>query len=190
MTDRLNFTAGLRYTKGKQGARQLPGSLWTFFLPPDNMYFPQKISASKPSWNASLDYAVTPNLLAYATTRGSWRAGGLNFTLAPSNASIQVGGNIFSPETTKDVEVGLKYSGRDLGVPLTLKLAFLQSMGRRDPARRQRRRLRCDADAADHQRAEGADHGRGDRCQRPPRAVAQHGWRTDLHGRPRVAAEL
>ena len=34
------------------------------------------------------------------------------------------GGNRFLPETTKDIEVGLKYSGDGIGVPLTFNADF------------------------------------------------------------------
>jgi iron complex outermembrane receptor protein len=124
LTDKLNLTGGIRYTTEKLEAAQLPGSFWTFSLPASNPYFPQHTSTSKPSWIVSLDYAVTPSLLAYATTRGSWRAGGFNEYQMPTNGSAYDGGNMFKPETTEDVEIGMKYNGRDLGIPVTFNIDF------------------------------------------------------------------
>ncbi len=133
ITDQLNLTAGIRYTRDKTQARQLPGSDWygcTQRVPnvckavgtaPE---YPQSKTASKPSWNVSLDYKATPSLLLYATTRGSWRSGGFNYTLPPNPLSAEAGGSAFAPETTQDVEVGLKYSGRELGFPATFNVDF------------------------------------------------------------------
>jgi iron complex outermembrane receptor protein len=133
LTDQLNLTAGIRYTSDKTQALQLPGSDWygcTQRVP--NVCkavgtapgYLQSKTASKPSWNVSLDYKVTPSLMLYATTRGSWRSGGFNYTLPPNPLSAEAGGSSFAPETTQDIEVGLKYSGRELGFPATFNLDF------------------------------------------------------------------
>jgi iron complex outermembrane receptor protein len=112
-------TGGFRYTNDKVSFHQDP--LSTLYNP---TLTHQENSVSKPSWTASLDYRFTPSLLAYATTRGSWRAGGYNYTVFPLNATAAGGGNAFNPETTKDVEVGLKYSGHVAGVPVTFNTDF------------------------------------------------------------------
>lgn len=114
LTDRINLTGGFRYTNEKLSFAQDPQS--TLFNP---QLTHQENSASKPSWTASLDTKLTQSLLAYVTTRGSWRAGGYNYTVFPANATGEGGGNRFEPETTKDVEAGLKYSGSELGMPIT-----------------------------------------------------------------------
>ena len=133
LTDQLNLTAGIRYTSDKTQARQLPGSDWygcgqrvpnvckAVGTAPEYL---QSKTASKPSWNVSLDYKATPSLMLYVTTRGSWRSGGFNYTLPPNPLSAEAGGSSFAPETTQDVEVGLKYSGRGLGFPVTFNLDF------------------------------------------------------------------
>ncbi|MBW8754117.1 MAG: TonB-dependent receptor [Sphingomonadales bacterium] len=114
VTDRLSLTGGFRYTHDKTEIFQLPGSA---FLP----FFPgtEKTSASKPSWTVSLDYQATPELLVYVAHRGSWRAGGYNYSVTPLNVTAANGGNLFLPETTQDIEGGIKYSGNGLGVPVT-----------------------------------------------------------------------
>ncbi len=116
LTDQLSLTGGLRYTHDKTEIFQLPGSFWFNFITSNA---PEKTSASKPSWTVSLDYQVTPELMLYAAHRGSWRAGGYNYSVFPANVTAASGGNLFLPETTQDIEVGLKYSGDSLGLPVT-----------------------------------------------------------------------
>jgi iron complex outermembrane receptor protein len=120
LTEKLSLTGGLRYTWDKLSARQLAGSLFGTAFPTE------QTSSSNPSWTVTLDYQATPSLLVYVTQRGSWRTGGYNYNVYPVNntANDPVNpGNRFLPETTKDVEVGVKYSGRDLGVPFTFNAA-------------------------------------------------------------------
>lgn len=118
LTDRLNATAGLRYTWDTITARQLPGSVFGTAFPVE------KMRGSRPSWTASLDYRVAPTLLVYVAQRGSWRTGGYNFSVPPIDTTAAGGGNAFLKETTKDVELGFKYSGRDAGIPVTFNAAF------------------------------------------------------------------
>ena len=117
LTDQLNLTGGIRFTRDKTTAVQLPGSLWLLFAPANT---PEKQKASKPSWTISIDYKVTPELLIYAAQRGSWRSGGYNYSVFPANVTAAAGGNRFLPETTYDAEIGIKYSGDSIGVPMTL----------------------------------------------------------------------
>jgi iron complex outermembrane receptor protein len=126
LTNRLNLTGGFRYTNDKLTSDQLPGSAWLALVGTGGVVSFQRRSDTKPSWTASLDYKVTPNLIAYVTTRGSWRGGGFNNTVAPVNAGAAQGGNVFEPETTKDVELGAKYSGTDLGVPVNVSVAVYE----------------------------------------------------------------
>jgi iron complex outermembrane receptor protein len=62
---------------------------------------------------------MTPELMVYVAHRGSWRAGGYNYSVTPLNVTAANGGNLFLPETTQDIEGGIKYSGSGLGVPVT-----------------------------------------------------------------------
>ena len=119
LADRLNLTGGFRYSGDKQTARQEEGSVFGPAF--------ERSSASKPSWTASLDYQLTHSLLAYVTTRGSWRTGGFNYSVTPIDATAADGGNRFGPETTRDVEAGFKYSGSDFGLPITFNAdAYVQ----------------------------------------------------------------
>jgi iron complex outermembrane receptor protein len=119
LTDQLSATGGFRWTHDKTEIFQLPGSA---FLP----FFPgtEKTSASKPSWTVSLDYQATPEVMVYVANRGSWRAGGYNYSVTPINDTAANGGNLFLPETTVDIEAGVKYSGSSLGVPVTFNADF------------------------------------------------------------------
>ncbi|MCB2073291.1 MAG: TonB-dependent receptor, partial [Novosphingobium sp.] len=123
VTDKLNATAGFRYTHDKTTMTQLPGSLWLFFFPANT---PETQKGSKPSWTVSLDYQVTPELMIYAAHRGSWRSGSYNYSTPPINDVALNGGNKFLPETTYDVELGVKYSGDSLGVPVTFNADVYQ----------------------------------------------------------------
>ncbi len=117
LTPKLNLTGGLRWTWETSRARQLAGSVFGTAFPDE------KLKSDKPSWTVSVDYRVTPDLLVYVAHRGSWRAGGYNYSVTPLDATAADGGNRFGPETTRDVEAGFKYSGRGLGVPATLNVA-------------------------------------------------------------------
>ena len=117
LTDQLNVTGGFRWTWEEATSRQLPGSLFGTNFPLE------RLKDDKPSWTVSVDYKVTPELLVYVSHRGSWRAGSYNYSVPPIDVTADQGGNRFLPETTKDIEVGLKYSGDGLGVPTTLNVA-------------------------------------------------------------------
>lgn len=123
VTDQLSLTGGFRWTHDKTEIFQLPGSLWLNFITSNA---PEKTSASKPSWTVSLDYQATPELMVYLTHRGSWRAGGYNYSVFPANVTAVNGGNLYLPETTQDIEVGVKYSGNGLGVPVTINADVYQ----------------------------------------------------------------
>ena len=101
LTDRLNLTLGGRWTKEDIALNQLAGSVF-------GAGYPQTTSESKPSWTASLDYHFGSSLMAYVTTRGSWRRGGFNPfnppTATPETSANAPGGNYFLPETVRDVE--------------------------------------------------------------------------------------
>ncbi|MET4898711.1 TonB-dependent receptor [Sphingomonadaceae bacterium jetA1] len=115
LTDTLHLTSGFRYSEDRVKGRNRPGSAFG--------QSSQSLSNTKPSWTVSLDYQVTPELLLYATHRGSWRSGGYNFTAFPLNQTAATGGNVFLPETSKDVELGAKFNGRLGTMPFTMTLA-------------------------------------------------------------------
>jgi iron complex outermembrane receptor protein len=85
---------------------------------------PQNSSTEKPSWNVTLSYQASSELLLYGATRGSWRTGGYNGAAPPVNATASGGGDHFLPETTKDVEIGAKFDRNTGELPVRVNLAF------------------------------------------------------------------
>ncbi|TAK35090.1 MAG: hypothetical protein EPO21_07400 [Chloroflexota bacterium] len=119
VTDRLNVTGGLRWTWDKLTTYHLEDSL--FYTGGTR----QEAWEDKPSWTVSIDYDLSPDLMIYATTRGSWRVGGYNL-FAPQvgdKLTAEFGGNYFLPETVRDVEVGTKFNGRIGTMPASLNVA-------------------------------------------------------------------
>jgi len=112
----FSVTGGVRETWEDTSISQLAGSIFTG-APSEQQ------SARKPSWTVDLDYQLTRDLMFYAATRGSWRTGGYNGTAPPLDAYASGGGNKFRPETTRDVEVGMKYSGAVAEIPVRLNVA-------------------------------------------------------------------
>lgn len=142
VTDRLHVTGGFRYSKDKIDSHQLPFGNFTVGFPGYAAFNPaisstfeqdQKQSFRNPSWNASVDYQLSPDLLVYVTQRGSWRAGGYNFSALPrsfdgsgtvtSDNPAGLIGNQFGLEKARDVEGGVKFNGRIGGVPVTFAAA-------------------------------------------------------------------
>jgi iron complex outermembrane receptor protein len=124
LTDRLNLTLGGRYTKEDVAVSQLADSVF-------GEGHPQSVTEDKPSWTASLDYHFNGSIMAYITTRGSWRRGGFNPfnppTATPETAASAPGGNFFLPELVRDVEGGLKFEGHIADVPVRANIAIYNS---------------------------------------------------------------
>lgn len=112
LTDRLNATAGFRYTWERTSLRQSPDSL---LFTVDG-----RRKDSKPSWLVSLDYEVSDTLMIYVVHRGSWRAGGFNGTSPGEFPNA----DRFEPETTYDFELGAKFAGHLGTMPARLNLAI------------------------------------------------------------------
>jgi iron complex outermembrane receptor protein len=112
----LSFTGGVRYTWEHIDLAQLANSSFYGAASED-------LGLKHPSWTAGVEYQIEPELLLYVSTRGSWRTGGFNGAVTPLPTTADKSGNLFESETTEDVEIGSKYSGRLLGQPLRLNLA-------------------------------------------------------------------
>lgn len=74
---------------------------------------------SEPTYNLSLDWKPSSDLLIYAATRHGYRSGGFTFT-ANTAAEAQP----YRPETVDDIEVGFKSDVKVLGTPLRVNAAF------------------------------------------------------------------
>ena len=113
ITPQLTFTVGGRYTWEKVSLRQLPDGNG---LDPDgtgvgDQFAKLTTKFDKPSWTVGLDYKPTEDLMVYVVHRGSWRSGGINGVAPMYPTDAAGGGALFKPETAKDVEIGLKWSG-------------------------------------------------------------------------------
>ncbi len=71
----------------------------------------------KPTWSISLDYDLTPNTLAYITTRKGYRSGAINS--GATNAAV----TIAQPENVQDYELGLKSDWYLGGIPIRSNFA-------------------------------------------------------------------
>ncbi|MDK2768114.1 MAG: TonB-dependent receptor [Sphingomonas sp.] len=110
ITDGLNVTGELRYT---QDSRKISARLFDLAtgLPTGgpSRIIDDRISASNLSYNATLSYKLTPNVLAYGKVGSSYRAGGFNTRLSDPRAPspVQV---LFGNENSTSYELGLKGS--------------------------------------------------------------------------------
>ena len=113
----LSLTGGFRYTWEQLHFKQFDDSILF------NGSGTEKSDYSDPSWTDGVEYQFTPTTLFYLENRGSWRTGGFNGTAPDMDTTAANLGNVFLPETTYDVEGGMKYSGELFGRPTRLNLA-------------------------------------------------------------------
>jgi iron complex outermembrane receptor protein len=133
ITDKLNFTAGIRYTSESpslQASYITPE--FTFFGPqvcglPNQLSSPLadcvrhlKSSYSAITYNISLDYHLSHNMLLYVTTRRGFNGGGFNSNATNDPGSPQ---SAYGPETITDYEVGVNSEGRVGRVPFRVNLS-------------------------------------------------------------------
>jgi iron complex outermembrane recepter protein len=124
VTDQLDVTLGGRFTREDISLMQDAQSIF-------GQGHPQSATQNNPSWTASVDYHLTHELMAYVTTRGSWRRGGFNPfnppTPTPETAASSPGGNYFLPEKVRDVEGGFKFDGHIANLPFRADVAVYNS---------------------------------------------------------------
>lgn len=108
LTDRLNLTGELRYTRDSRSISARLYDLGTG-LPTGGptRVIDDSIEADNLSYNATLSYKLAPRILAYAKAGSSYRAGGFNTRLsdprAPSPVEV-----LFGNENSTSYEVGIK----------------------------------------------------------------------------------
>jgi iron complex outermembrane receptor protein len=73
---------------------------------------PPILSEREPSWTLGLDYQLTPEALIYLAQRGGFRVGGYNGTSIVSPTPTTTAIDSFKPEIARDLELGIKFSGR------------------------------------------------------------------------------
>jgi iron complex outermembrane recepter protein len=110
VTDSLNITGELRYTRDSRSITARLYDLGTG-LPTGGAarIIDDEISADNLSYNATLSYKITSDILAYAKVGSSYRAGGFNTRLSDPRAPTPVE-VLFDNENSTSYEVGLKGS--------------------------------------------------------------------------------
>lgn len=100
LTDKLNITAGIRYTRDKvtyTGSQNIFGT--PVVIEPEQT---KVLVNKKPTWRISLDYKFSPEILAYVSYNRGVKSGGFALGTAPS---LNQG---FQPEQLDAYEAGLK----------------------------------------------------------------------------------
>jgi iron complex outermembrane receptor protein len=114
LTDQLNLTAGLRYTKDKKSFLpdqyvidgKFTGLPAGFRVLP---YTPVDTSVGKWTPMVNLAYQLTPDLMGYLTYSQGYKSGGFTQRVFPPLSATPT----FNPETVKVYEGGLKWVGFD-----------------------------------------------------------------------------
>ena len=104
ITDRLNFTGGLRYTE-EDRALALPIST------ADAVVGQQEVSFDGTSWTVGLDYKLTDEILGYGTVARGFRSGGIDdesISLIVTLPGTTIEDITVDPEFVTNYEVGLK----------------------------------------------------------------------------------
>jgi iron complex outermembrane receptor protein len=119
VTDAWTVTIGGRYTWEQLELNQIQGSL--FELPGAPTAPSQSKKLNAPSWTLSTQYQLNADNMVYFAQRGSFRSGNYNGTVSPADNL-----NSFKTETTRDWELGYKFSGRVAEVPTHFNIALYQ----------------------------------------------------------------
>lgn len=113
LTDALNFTGELRFTRDERSISSRQVDIGTG-LPSGgpSRIIDSIISSENLSYNATLSYKITPDVLAYGKVGSSYRAGGFNTRLSDPRAPspVQV---LFGDESSTTYELGFKGSPGD-----------------------------------------------------------------------------
>lgn len=117
ISSRLDFTAGLRYTKEEKELENrnrlelaaVPGMVIACRVPPGNLAISScagdfSDAFDDPSWLVSLDYDISDTVMGYASIARSWRGGGQNLRAETDSKAAAP----FAPEIATNYELGLK----------------------------------------------------------------------------------
>lgn len=98
LTDKLNFTAGIRYTQEKRKASGTSRLVFPAFTLVNSST--ASLKDTRPTWRLSLDYRLSDQALTYLSYNRGFKSGGYNPTEIPFVA--------FKPEIVDAYEAGLK----------------------------------------------------------------------------------
>ena len=139
--DKLSATVGLRYTWDEKEVKvrnnKNGGTTCSFSLDTDNdpatpevvppiggCVFKDSAKYGQSTYNLSLDYQLTPDVLMYLAHRKGYRSGGFG-ARATTQAGLE---RTFSPEVVKDIEFGTKADWHfDNGMSARTNLAIYKS---------------------------------------------------------------
>ncbi|MFM1885056.1 MAG: hypothetical protein RL026_213 [Pseudomonadota bacterium] len=122
VTEKLNFTGGLRYSDDSKDYEQirLPGSgVTNDFVPAtgtDRTRVTTDKSWSQVDWRATVDYHFTQDIMAYATASKAYKAGQISYTVLQRVAGPDQSGDFIKaipPEKVKNYEVGARMTFLD-----------------------------------------------------------------------------
>jgi iron complex outermembrane receptor protein len=137
VTDKLNFTAGVRYqrdTASSSGTSHQPEFFFTgpevCGLTPGTVgvnfaacTFSQSLVNTATTYNISLDYHLSKNVLFYFATRRGYNAGGFNGGI-PADAPAGAPQSSYLPEYVTDYEIGAKTESTIAGMPLRANVSI------------------------------------------------------------------
>lgn len=105
LTDRLNLTAGVRYTDDEKDFQVLQfGQLWLDLGIPTFLAAPINVDDGQLSWEASANYAFTDNASLYARVANGFRAQ----TIQGRDVAFLETPTVARPETIDSIEAGVK----------------------------------------------------------------------------------
>jgi len=120
VTEQLNLTGGIRYTRDKFHAENTTANLLSFAPSPPATVFPdRRDTESKPSWRLSADYHVTLGTLVYASYNRGFRSGGFNI-LDETSAPLK-------PEIVDAFEAGAKVDAFDRALRINTAVYYLKA---------------------------------------------------------------
>lgn len=124
LTDRLDFTVGVRYTrddKDKPDSAQVIRRLNSVGPPPlQTIVQNQSADWSKVTWRTALDYSLSERTLLYASVSSGYKAGGFNRGASQA---------IYNPETVISYELGTKTRAFDDRLRLNLSAFYYDYKG-------------------------------------------------------------
>lgn len=120
VTEQLNLTGGIRYTRDKFHAENITATILSFAPSPPPMPFADRgLSQSKPSWRLAVDYHLTPDTLLYATYNRGFRSGGFNI-LNETSAPLR-------PEIVDAFEAGTKIDALNRALRLNVAAYYIKA---------------------------------------------------------------
>jgi iron complex outermembrane receptor protein len=103
----LRFTAGYRWSDSFRRSTNLAAVInASGNLVPGAASAPVVLNDQAPSWNVSLDYSITKQLLVYLAQRRGFKPGGVNVGFNPA---VPGATRTYTPETLDDLELGVKW---------------------------------------------------------------------------------